>query len=102
MSWCGAISMSWIVQSRRLSKSSKSEAKSTGKGIAKEKPSKHWTNTMIWNSYWSPYPCELRLTKVDGIHFCWDEQKKRSDHRVNDYKLCTVQGKPVAQSRSSS
>ena len=30
-------------------------------------------NTMIWNSYWSPYPFELRLTKVDGIHFCWDE-----------------------------
>ena len=26
-----------------------SEAKPTGKGIAKGKPSKHWTNTMIWN-----------------------------------------------------
>ena len=28
-----------------------SEAKPTGKGIAKGKPSKHWTNTMIWNPY---------------------------------------------------
>ena len=82
-----------------------SEAKPTGKGTAKGKPSKHWTKTMIWNSYWSPYPFELRLTKVDGIHYCWDElcdKKKRSDLRVNDYKLCTVQGKPVAQSRSLS
>ena len=82
-----------------------SEAKPTGKSIAKGKPSKHWTNTMIWNSYWSPYPFQLRLTKVDGVHFCWDElcdKKKRSDLRVNDFKLCTVQGKPVAQSRSSS
>ena len=82
-----------------------SEAKPTGKGIAKGKPSKHWTNTMIWNSYWSPYAFELRLTKVDGIHFCWDElcdKKKRSDLRVNDYKLCTVQRKPVAQSKNSS
>ena len=52
------------------------ESAMSGKGVAKGKGKKHWSNTVIWNSYYCPYPFNLTLVKVDEVAFVWDEYKK--------------------------
>ncbi|CAE7580516.1 unnamed protein product [Symbiodinium necroappetens] len=75
------------------------ESAMSGKGVAKGKGKKHWSNTVIWNSYYCPYPFNLTLTKVDEVAFVWDEycdKKGKTAEKVGDYAISTYRGKPAA------
>ena len=70
----------------------------TGKGIQKGKGRKHWSQTMVHNDYFMPYPFILDVVTCDHIAFCWDEycQKVgRPDECVGDLGCSTYQGKPA-------
>ena len=82
-------------------KNLKNHTATTGKGVAKGKPDKHWSGTMIWNSYFCPYPFDLQIKKVDAVSFCWDElcdKMRKQSEKIGDYKVSTMGGKPRAPS----
>ena len=75
----------------------KNHTATTGKGVAKGKPDKHWSGTVIWNSYFCPYPFDLQIKKVDAVSFCWDElcdKMRKESEKIGDYKVSTMGGKP--------
>ena len=77
----------------------KNHTATSGKGISKGKPDKRWSGTMIWNSYFCPYPFELQVKKVEAVSFCWDElcdKKRKESEKVGDYKVATMGGKPAS------
>ncbi|CAE7638595.1 hypothetical protein AK812_SmicGene37517 [Symbiodinium microadriaticum] len=64
-------------------------------GVAKGKGKKHWSNTVIWNSYYCPYPFNLTLVKVDEVAFVWDEycdKKGKTAEKVGDYATLPTEG----------
>ena len=74
------------------------ESAMSGKGVAKGKGKKHWSNTVIWNSYYCPYPFNLTLVKVDEVAFVRDEycdKKGKTAEKVGDYAISTFRGKPA-------
>ena len=75
------------------------ESAMSGKGVARGKGKKHWSNTVIWNSYYCPYPFNLTLTKVDEVAVVWDEycdKKGKTAEKIGDYAMSTYRGKPAA------
>ena len=76
----------------------KAEAGTTGKGISKGKGKRHWSSTLVHNSYFCPYPFELQVVQVSAVAYCWDElcdKKNVPQQKVGDYGCCTFQGKPA-------
>ena len=76
----------------------KAESGTTGKGISKGKGKRHWSSTMVHNSYFCPYPFELQVVQVSAVAYCWDElcdKKNVPQQKVGDYGCCTFQGKPA-------
>ena len=75
----------------------KQEAKTSGRGISYPGGRKHWSNALLHNSYFSPYPFELELVQVESVAFIWDEYVQKAGHpneAVGDLKACTFGGKP--------
>ena len=76
----------------------KQEAKGAGKGTAYGAGRRHWSNVLLHNSYFSPYPFEMELTQVEAVAFIWDEFRTKAgapEHCTGDAKLCTFKGKPA-------
>ena len=59
----------------------RAEAKGTGKGTNFGVGWRHWSNTLLHNSYFSPYPFELELVQVEAV--------------AGDLKVCNFGGKPA-------
>ena len=60
---------------------------------------KHWSNMLLHNSFYSPYPFDLDLVQVEAVAFSWDEFCMKSgvpNEAVGDTKQCTFKGKPSA------
>ena len=75
----------------------KQEAKTSGRGISYPGGRKHWSNALLHNSYFSPYPFELELVQVESVAFIWDGDVQKAGHpneAVGDLKACTFGGKP--------
>ena len=51
----------------------KQDAKVSGRGAFFPGGRRHWSNLLLHNSYFSPFPFELELTQVEAIAFIWDE-----------------------------
>ena len=69
----------------------------TGKGVNRGKGRRHWSQALIHNDYYSPYPFSLELSVVDQIAFCWDEYCQKTGKQeecVGDLGVATYQGKP--------
>ena len=78
-------------------KEAKDHSATTGKGVHKGKTRKHWSNALVHNDYYCPYPFQLDIAIVDQIAFCWDEycQKMgKPEECVGDMGVATYQGKP--------
>ena len=45
----------------------------TGKGVNKGKGRRRWSQALIRNDYYPPYPFTLEICAVEQIAFCWDE-----------------------------
>ena len=84
--------------------SAEQDAKLHGKGLFVGKGRKHWSSMLIHNSYYSPYPYELRLKICEQVAFVWDELVDKTqapaDQRVGDYAAATYQGKPVGKPKA--
>ena len=77
----------------------KAEARAGGRGTMYGGGRKHWSSTLLHNSYFSPYPFELEINAVDHIAYVWDEFCDKAGHpqeKVGDVKACTYGGKPAA------
>ena len=77
----------------------KNQAKSSGRGIAYGGGRKHWSNMLLRNSFYSPYPFDLDLVQVEAVAFSWDEFCIKAgvpNEAVGDPKQCTFKGKPAA------
>ena len=77
----------------------KAEAKGTGKGTNFGVGRRHWSNTLLHNSYFSPYPFELELVQVEAVAFIWDEfctKVGAQKECVGDLMVCTFGGKPAS------
>ena len=75
----------------------KADAKGTGKG-ANFAGRRHWSNTLLHNSYFSPYPLELELVQVEAVAFIWDKfctKAAAPNECIGDLKMCTYGGKPA-------
>ncbi|CAE7261907.1 ppsA [Symbiodinium pilosum] len=69
----------------------------TGKGVNRGKGRRRWSQALIHNDYYSPYPFSLELSVVDQIAFCWDEYCQKTGKQeecVGDLGVATYQGKP--------
>ena len=78
-------------------KQAKDHTAATGKGINKGKTRRHWSNALIHNDYYSPFPFHLDIVIVEQIAFCWDEycqKTSKPDECVGDMGVATYQGKP--------
>ncbi|CAE7236382.1 unnamed protein product [Symbiodinium sp. CCMP2592] len=72
-------------------------AKGSGKGLNVGKSTRHWSQVAIHSSEYEPYPFELEYISVEGVYFSWDEMCDKwgaTDHKVGDYSIATIQGKP--------
>ena len=81
----------------QLFKRALAEAQAGGKGLNVGKGRKHWSNTVIHNDYFSPYPYELDIQVVDQAAFCWDEyaqKMSKPEECVGDFGIATFAGKP--------
>ena len=58
-------------------KEAKDHSATTGKGVHKGKTRKHWSNALVHNDYYCPYPFQLDIAIVGQIAFCWDEYSRR-------------------------
>ena len=79
-------------------KAARDQTALTGKGIQKGKGRKHWSQTMVHNDYFMPYPFVLDVVTCDHIAFCWDEYCQKvgkPDECVGDLGCSTYQGKPA-------
>ncbi|CAE7529537.1 unnamed protein product [Symbiodinium pilosum] len=77
----------------------KSQATVSGKGLQLGKGKRHWSSVAIHTNYYEPFPFNLQLIVVDKVYFSWDEmcdKFKAQQHKVGNYSICTVQGKPPA------
>lgn len=78
-------------------KQAKAAAGPSGKGVAKGKGRKHWSNTLLHNSYYSPFPYKLEVIQVESVAFCWDEfcdKCGKPAEKVGDHNAATYGGKP--------
>ena len=76
----------------------KQDAKVSGRGAFFPGGRRHWSNLLLHNSYFPPFPFELELTQVEAIAFIWDEYVTKAGHpqeAVGDLKACTYGGKPA-------
>ena len=79
--------------------SAKSQAVVSGKGLRLGKGKRHWSNVAIHTNYYEPFPFPLSLVVVESVYYSWDElcdKFKKPEHKVGDYSISTVQGKPPA------
>ena len=77
----------------------KNQAKASGRGISYGGGRKHWSNMLLHNSFYSPYPFDLDLVQAEAVAFSWDEFCMKSgvpNEAVGDTKMCTFQEKPGA------
>ena len=71
----------------------------SGKGWQLGKGKRHWSNVAIHTNSYEPYPFPLKMVIVDKVYFSWDEmcdKFKVPEHKVGNYSIATVQGKPPA------
>ena len=69
----------------------------TGKGAQLGKGKRHWSNVAIYTNDYEPYPFELDMVVVEAVYFSWDEmcdKFKAEQHKIGDYGVATIQGKP--------
>ena len=84
-------------------KEAANQTATTGKGINKGKGRKHWSQTMVHNDYFMPYPFVLDIVVCDHIAFCWDEYCQKSGNPgecVGDLGCSTYQGKPAVPNKA--
>ena len=77
----------------------KSQAGLTGKGAQLGKGKRHWSNVAIYTNDYEPYPFKLDMVIVEAVFFSWDEmcdKFKAEQHKIGDYGVATIQGKPPA------
>jgi len=70
-----------------------------GKGSQAGKGRKHWSQALLHNSWFSPFPFELSLRTVEAVAFVWDEycdKCNREDEKIGSYEIATYAGKPAA------
>ena len=78
-------------------KEAKDHTAVSGKGINPGKTRRHWSNTLVHNDYYCPYPFPLDVCIVEQIAFCWDEYCQKvgkADECIGDLGVATFQGKP--------
>ena len=78
-------------------KQAKAAAAGSGKGVSTGKGRKHWSNTLLHNSYYSPFPYNLEVVQVESVAYCWDEFCEKCGkpaEKVGDHNAATYGGKP--------
>ena len=81
----------------------KLQAAGSGKGVSAGKGKRHWSNALLHNSTFSPYPFDLEFVAVDSVAFVWDEfcdKCGQEDQKIGSYDIATYQGKPAAPASS--
>ena len=83
---------------KELYRQAKASAHTASKGVLKGKGKRHWSQTLLHNSWYSPYPFVLEVVTVDAVAFIWDEfcdKCSQESEKVGTYELATYGGKPV-------
>ena len=83
---------------RQIYTAARQTAQQYGKGTFAGKGRKHWSQALIHNSWYSPYPFTLDLKQVEEVAFIWDEfcsKQGKEDQCVGDLRAATFRGKPV-------
>ena len=76
----------------------KQQGKGSGKGTQYGGGRRHWSNMLLHNSHFSPFPFELEIAQVEAVAYIWDEFCTKSGQPgecVGDIRACTYQGKPL-------
>ena len=79
--------------------SAKQIGMASGRGTSYGGGRRHWSNTLLHNSYFSPYPFDLDLVQVEAVAYIWDEYAIKAgspNECIGDLKVCTFAGKPAA------
>ena len=75
----------------------KTQAGLSGKGAQLGKGKRHWSNGAIYINDYEPYPFKLDMVVVEAVYFSWGEmcdKFKAEQHKIGDYGVATIQGKP--------
>ena len=75
------------------------QAVTSGSGTNFGRGRKHWSQALLHQSTFSPYPFELDFCGVDKVAFVWDElcdKCQKPDEKIGSYEVATYAGKPAA------
>jgi len=76
----------------------KLQSHTSGKGVNFGKGRKHWSQALLHNSAYSPYPFTLHFTGTDHIAYVWDEYCDKcgqESEKVGSYEVAIYGGKPA-------
>ena len=82
----------------------KQQGASQGYGTIFGRSRKHWSQTLLRQSEFSPYPFQLDYVSVEKVAFVWDEfcdKAGQEAEKIGDYSLATYQGKPAAPAETT-
>ena len=80
------------------------QAVTSGSGTNFGRGRKHWSQSLLHQSTFSPYPFELDFCGVDKVAFVWDElcdKCQKPDEKIGSYEVATYAGKPAAPASAS-
>ena len=80
------------------------QAVTSGSGTNFGRGRKHWSQALLHQSTFSPYPFELDFCGVERVAFVWDElcdKCQKPDEKIGSYEVATYAGKPAAPATAS-
>ena len=90
---------------RQAYHTARQKATAGGTGTEFGRGRKHWSQALLHQSSFSPYPFELEFVGVDKVAFVWDElcdKCNQPNEKVGSYEVATFCGKPAAPDHTAS
>ena len=90
---------------RQAYHTARQKAAAGGTGTEFGRGRKHWSQALLHQSSFSPYPFELEFVGVDKVAFVWDElcdKCNQPSEKVGSYEVATFCGKPAAPDHTAS
>ena len=90
---------------RQAYHTARQKASAGGTGTEFGRGRKHWSQALLHQSSFSPYPFELEFVGVDKVAFVWDElcdKCNQPNEKVGSYEVATFCGKPAAPDHTAS
>ena len=101
----GATSSNWMIWSAKRTTPPARRHQQEGTGTEFGRGRKHWSQALLHQSSFSPYPFELEFVGVDKVAFVWDElcdKCNQPNEKVGSYEVATFCGKPAAPDHTAS